>query len=910
MLKDETVQMPIKDSNPKPLREEPLVSQEQLRVSLDRYQSLAEITGILGWTTNADGEVVEDIPSFRKFTGLTYEEIKGWGWSKALHPDDLERTTQIWKKATEKRINYETEYRLRRYDGVYRDFIARSVPLLKEDGSIREWVGVCIDVTERKKAEIEAGSAQEKYVSLCQNIPGMVYRARPDWSIEYVSESKSVCGYTIDELNSGKINWLSIIHPDDKERVMAEGAPIRSRAESITQEYRIIDREGNVRWVEDHKTSSFSNDGALNSVDGVVFDVTERKMAEDALRKSESKYRTLLENIPQKIFFKDKNLVYVSCNENYARDLEIKSNEIAGKTDYDFYPKELAEKYRADDQRIMKSGKTADIEDEYVQDGQKAFVHTVKTPVKDENDNVVGIIGIFWDVTGQKKAKEALRESEGRLKQLIECAPDAIYVNDLKGNFIDGNKQAEDLTGYSREELIGKNMLKVGLLPRKYAPTAIKSLMKSVLGQKTGPDAFELVRKDGRRVNVEISTFPVKRGGKVEVVGIARDITVRKEMEEKLRQYSEHLEELVKKRSQELLESEKRYSAVVEDASDGVALLQDGKIVFVNKKSLELIGYSKDELIGLPFMKLVSEKYYQIVQERYERRIAGEPVKPTYEIELIAKNGEHVPVELSAAVVGYQGRPADSIIVRDVRERKQMEEQRSRLEKLAAIGEMATMVGHDLRNPLQSIDNTLYVLENLLGNCMREHSVPCQQQAGKMLQVISGSVDYASNIVRDLQDFSAIIPPKLENVDVNAIIKEVLGETKTPSNVEIVAELRLFPEISLDKYQMKRVFSNLVINALQAMESGGALTVSSEQAQGFVEICFRDTGKGIPRERMEKLFKAFSTTKARGMGMGLAICKKFVEGHGGSINVESEVGRGTTFKIRLPIRRGDGGEDD
>lgn len=215
-----------------------------------------------------------------------------------------------------------------------------------------------------------------------------------------------------------------------------------------------------------------------------------------------------------------------------------------------------------------------------------------------------------------------------------------------------------------------------------------------------------------------------------------------------------------------------------------------------------------------------------------------------------------------------------------------------------------------MRNPLQSIDNTLYVLRNLLENCMRERSVPCQQQADKMLQVISGSVDYASNIVRELQDFSAIIPPKLESVDINAIINEVLGETKIPSNVKLVAELGLLPEINVDNYQMKRVFSNLVTNALQAMENGGALTVSSEKAYGFVEIDFRDTGNGIPGEKMEKLFKPFFTTKAKGMGMGLAICKKFVEGHGGSINVESEVGKGTTFKIRLPTRRGKGGEDD
>ena len=128
-------------------------TEQTLRASLERYRSFIEVTGELGWTTNSEGEVVEDIPSFRKFTGQTYEEAKGWGWSKALHPDDLERATQIWEEATRTKSKYETEYRLRRHDGIYRHFMARSVPVLNEDGSIREWVGTCIDITDLKDVE-------------------------------------------------------------------------------------------------------------------------------------------------------------------------------------------------------------------------------------------------------------------------------------------------------------------------------------------------------------------------------------------------------------------------------------------------------------------------------------------------------------------------------------------------------------------------------------------------------------------------------------------------------------------------------------------------------------------------------------------------------------------------------------
>jgi PAS domain S-box-containing protein len=149
-------------------------------------------------------------------------------------------------------------------------------------------------------------------------------------------------------------------------------------------------------------------------------DITERKQAEEVLRASEAKYRILLENLPQKIFFKDRNLVYVSCNDNYARDLKIKAAEIVGRTDYDFYPKELAEKYRADDKRIMEAGAAEEIEGKYIQDGQEFFVHTIKTPVKNDQGNIIGLLGIFRDITHRKKTEEELRKSEKAAKTAYE----------------------------------------------------------------------------------------------------------------------------------------------------------------------------------------------------------------------------------------------------------------------------------------------------------------------------------------------------------------------------------------------------------------------------------------------------------------------------------------------------------
>jgi len=127
--------------------------EQALRQSEKRYRSYIEVTEQLGWTTNAGGEVVEDIPAWRKFTGQSEEEVKGWGWSKALHPGDLEHATGVWRNAVATRSNYEVEYRIRRYDGAYRHFLVRGVPVFKDDGNTQEWVGTCIDITERNQTE-------------------------------------------------------------------------------------------------------------------------------------------------------------------------------------------------------------------------------------------------------------------------------------------------------------------------------------------------------------------------------------------------------------------------------------------------------------------------------------------------------------------------------------------------------------------------------------------------------------------------------------------------------------------------------------------------------------------------------------------------------------------------------------
>lgn len=267
----------------------------------------------------------------------------------------------------------------------------------------------------------------------------------------------------------------------------------------------------------------------------VTLESSEHKKAKEELQKSEIKFKTLIEHIPKKVFIKDKNSVYIFCNKNYADGLKIKPEKIVGKTDYDFYPKELAEKYRSDDKRIMEAGKTEDIEEKYIEHGQEMWVHTVKTPYKDEKGNIIGVLGTFRDITESKKLE---REKEKFLKA-IEIAKEAINITDSKGNMIYTNDSMDELFGYKKGELIGKCLpiLHAGPQPE----TVTKKIMDGI--EKLGFWEGEIrnKRKDGREfiAYAIISAVKDKDGKILNFISTQHDITERKKAEERLRESEE-----------------------------------------------------------------------------------------------------------------------------------------------------------------------------------------------------------------------------------------------------------------------------------------------------------------------------------------------------------------------------------
>jgi PAS domain S-box-containing protein len=694
-----------------------------------------------------------------------------------------------------------------------------------------------------------------------------------------------------------------------KEKEYVEGAPeIKSElAVPVVADDEVL----GVLNVESKKTQAFNEKDVMlleilaSHAATAISNVRKRSQIETALERiteSEEKYKGLFENARDVIVTVDCTGNVTSAN-NIVSEYGYKPNELVGKSLFSLFPEEYWKEFQSYFQKLTE-GKP--IEGEFrvkSKQMQGCRVIEYKSSPMIQNRKVIGAQVIARDVTERKEMEEELKKQKEEAEQYLDIVGNIIVALDANGKIILLNKKGYAVLGYNEGELFGKNWFETCLPEevRNEVGTIFRGLMQGKLELYEYEENLVLTKAGEKRIVNWYNRLLKDNSGKViGTLSSGEDITERKGMEQRLKQYSENLEELVQKRTHELLESEERYSILVEEAGDGVVIVQDEKIVFANRKAAEMLGYSENEIVGLDIEKVMEAKDYPIVKDRYEKRLRGEYAPPTYEIGAVDKAGQHLPFEISSARINHQGQPAVLAIFRDIRERKQIEEQRLRLERLAAIGELATMVAHDLRNPLTSVRNASFYIKNA---CPHASSRDCKTTI-EMLDIIEQETLFAENVINDLLDFASVRPLEKEKKDIVEIIESSLARNIVPENVKIRKE---FAEttLTIDGKQLERVFLNLVKNAVQAMPNGGELTIRINSTKEQVEIAFMDTGIGISEENMRKIFQPLFTTKAKGIGMGLPICRKIIEEHGGRIEVESKVDQGTTFRIKLPQEASD-----
>ncbi len=385
----------------------------------------------------------------------------------------------------------------------------------------------------------------------------------------------------------------------------------------------------------------------------------------------------------------------------------------------------------------------------------------------------------------------------------------------------------------------------------------------------------------------ELSNLGSKINGMITAIQDSRD---------EIKKYSESLENKVEERTLELKKNQEKLNSIFAASPDTILAVDlQNKITEGNKQMYKSSGYSREDLIGKSASSFLPEADYKKIMKKLEK--INESASPIHlECNIIKKDMSVYPAELS---IGSLRDPQNVpfgfvVIIRDLTEKKELEKKLSNAERLAAIGELAGMIGHDMRNPLAAIKNAVYFIKKKGASIQEE-------QAKIMLETIEEGIAHSDKIINDLLDYSREMRLELTKYPAHTLVDEATRMIQVPDGIQIINNVQEETLIWVNADKMMRVFLNLIKNAIDAMHEKGTLEISSCQTRDHVEVDFADTGPGIPEETLQKLFTPLFTTKAQGMGFGLAICKRIIEAHGGLITVETEQGKGTTFKITLPI---------
>ncbi len=595
-------------------------------------------------------------PFFARLTGYSPDELIGIRSFKLVLPQDR---PAVRKKATRnlksRHASSPYEYRFIKKNGETIWVMERVSPI--EYMGQKAALGSFVDITPRKRLEEALAHSEETYRTMLEQMYDSYYEVDLAGNFTFVNDS--VCrnlGYASEEM-VGQSYRFSTPPGDVKPLLLAFSEVFRTGNPHIGFAHGILRKDGSLISVESSISLRQNAQGEIIGFRSVSRDITQRKKLEDELQKLASvvHYSSELVNLSST----DGKMIFL--NAAGAGMLGIDPQNIDQFNIMQVIPDHLKEQVQSELlPALIKGGKwEGDLQYLNLKTGALTDVHAMTFTIKDPSSGApLYFANVSLDITERKKAEDALRDSEERVRTSMENAPDGICMNDLEGNFLYGNRRCEEIIGYRREELVGQNFLGLNILPEDSQARAVEILQANINGKSTGPDELELIRKDGRRVPVEINTSVVQRGGEKVVLAFIRDITERKRAEEALK------------------ESEERYRALF-DRSPDLVYVRDlkGNFIDANPASLSLLGFRREDILTLNFASLLDPTQFprtiQILKELTETGFQKEPG----EFKLKRKDGTYLYVETQESVIYRNGKPHSvQGVGRDITGRKKADE--------------------------------------------------------------------------------------------------------------------------------------------------------------------------------------------------------------------------------------------
>jgi PAS domain S-box-containing protein len=630
----------------------------------------------------------------------------------------------------------------------------------------------------------------------------------------------------------------------------------------------------------------------------------------------EERYRDLIEHSPEMIYQLNRSGGFVHVNKTGIEKLKYTLDEMLSMRLWDLVPRGQEPLVLQYLERLVAQGQSSMETVFLAKDGHPIDVEIHATALIDqERGGLVHSRAFVRDVTERHQLEQQLQEyttkleqavsdrtqqlvaSQARYKALFDLVADSVFMVNPSGKIVAVNKREEQALGYAEANVVGRSLLEVVL--SGYHDALRGWLSDIISGQRKVSTQEIMVRHaDGLEIPAEMDLIRVGVADQLLVMVQLRDITDRKRLERQLDTYREELEDKVRERTREIEETKQYLENLLENANDVIYTLDtEQRFTYVNSK-IEAWGYRKDDLLGRPYLALLSKRH----RGKRLKSTLDIGAKQVYEVEVVTRTGEPRTVMVSVSPLhGVEGAILGVLgIARDMTETKKLEQQIRNSEKLASVGKLAAGVAHEINNPLGGILNCLYNLRKGTLSPSRQEEYRVSMEDG---------VRRVQAIVRQLLDFSQQHEPAFALTDINHVVDRVLVLTThlfAPNRIRLETGFgQGLPNIMVDRHMIEQVLMNLILNAVQAMKDGGGLTIRTSVVEGVCLIEVRDTGSGIPPAVLPRIFDPFFTTKSEGegTGLGLSLSLGIVERHGGKILVDSEVGKGTTFTLCLPVSR-------
>ncbi len=874
-------------------------AEEALRESEARYRLLAENIDDIIMTFSMDRVITYMSPSCERILGFSPEEVVGKTHGEFIHPEDYPQVVDKTRQAVVlKASSYTNQFRLRHKDNQYSWYEVRT-RILYDPNSIQDtrFISVLRDITERKRAEDALRESEDRLRTIIENIPVMISFFDAEGRFEYVNRCwLDQAGWTVEDLTAAS-DPLALFYPDREYR--------RHVLEfMLSTEPGWRDFNSQTKYRGERKTSWANVRLSDGRSIGIGQDITERIQAEEALRQSEERFRRAIIDAPFPIMIHADDGEILQISKAWSELSGYSQSEIPRMADW------IEKAYQGQQQTIKPlinrvydytepvHGGEFQIQ---TKSGEMRVWDFISAPIGLLPDGRRMVSSMAMDVTERKQAELALQENEERYRTVVTALSEGIVLHDRDGKILTCNLAAERILGLTADQIKGLTSIDdhwqaVHEDGSPFPGETHPAIVTLRTGQPLTGVIMGVRLPDGARRWISINSQPLISPSETlpyAVIATFSDFTSRHEAETALR------------------ESEEKYRSLVETMHDGLAILdEEFHITYVNDRFCEMLDYSREEIIGKYPTSFVNSDTAHLIQSHLGRRNQGEST--SYELPLRRRDGHLINVLFSGTpFLDKDGKSRGSfVITTDISVQKQAQEAlQQSLAKEKELGDLKTrfvsMASHEFRTPLATL---LATVETLVAYRKKLSEDQIDQRLEKMKEQIA----HLKNIMDDVLLLSRMQARRFDfnptRTNLDSLARSVLDEFQSRPDVRHHLEYTVSDTaqvVNLDPKLMRQIISNLVSNAIKYSSAGKVVRVNLDYTDAEVTLTVSDEGIGIPEADLPHLFEPFhravNAENIAGTGLGLVITKEAVELHGGAIGVETTVGVGTTFIVRIPI---------